>query len=73
LTKDETKSNPETSLALLEKDKLVNEPESDLCPSKPDHEDNLDDWNPAKEHFNSMRNTYGYNEASYEAHAYGFG
>jgi hypothetical protein len=41
--------------------------------AKNEEVDTLDVWNPAKEHFDSMRNAYGYNEKSFEAHKFGYG
>lgn len=33
----------------------------------------MDDWDPSKEHFESARNAYFFNEESYEAHKFGYG
>jgi hypothetical protein len=69
-TKSETVDKPGIQMADEEKAAIQ---ESNSLPMKDANKDVLDDWNPAKEHFDSMRNTYGFNEASYEAHAYGYG
>jgi len=69
-TKSETVDKPEIQMPHEEKAAIQ---ASNSLPVKTANKDDLDDWNPAKEHFDSMRNTYGFNEASYEAHAYGYG
>ena len=33
----------------------------------------MDAWDPQKEHFDSIRNAYNFNENSYEAHNFGYG
>lgn len=33
----------------------------------------LDNWDPCKEHYNSIRNAYGFNQDSYETHVFGYG
>ena len=33
----------------------------------------MDEWDPAKDHFDSIRNAYGVNEESYEARIHGYG
>ncbi len=35
--------------------------------------DLMDKWHPAKEHFESIRNTYDFNQESAEAHTFGYG
>ena len=35
--------------------------------------DELDNWDPCKEHYDSLRNSYGFNQESYETHMFGYG
>lgn len=35
--------------------------------------DELDNWDPCEEHYNSIRNAYGFNHDSYETHVFGYG
>jgi hypothetical protein len=36
-------------------------------------ENEFDKWNPIREHYESVRNAYGFNEESMEAHKFGYG
>ena len=72
--RSDLKENKSNNLNNLNDSNLTLKNQESIKPQTKTNElEQLDKWDPAGEHYESIRNSYGFNEQSYEAHNFGYG
>ena len=73
-TRSDLKENKLNNFNNLNDSNLTLKNQENVKPlTKTNELEQLDKWDPAGDHYESIRNSYGFNEQSYEAHNFGYG